>query len=180
MIGFEKLVDIFIEFIGLFQIYTFVDEFEQGVILRCGRYHRSIKPGLRWLLPFGLERAIKENSKPAPLYLDLQSLHTKDGIIVNIQIGIIWRIADPFLFIIENEDTERMIGLLCSGIVSASVQSRDWDDLIGPDYTKTLKTPMNREAKRRGAVIDKVVVQDFASGKANRFWHEGIYLSMSQ
>ena len=35
----DRLIDLITDFIGLFQIYTFIDEYERGVVLRFGRYN---------------------------------------------------------------------------------------------------------------------------------------------
>lgn len=176
----EKLIDLFIEFVGLFQCWVYVDEYEKGVVLRLGRFHRTIDPGMRWVLPLGLERAIITNSKPDPLYLHQQSLHTADDYIVNIQIGVIWRITDIKAFLIDNENTEHMVGMLCAGSVARSVQGCKWKDIAHPGYPDTLKSPMNRKVRKRGVEIDEVVIQDFAAGTANRLWVDGVSLSVGE
>ncbi len=176
----DRLIDILIEFVELFQVFIFVDEFEEGVVLRRGRFHRTVKPGMRWILPLGQEDVIVVNVKPEPMYLDLQSLHTQDGYISNIQVGIIWRVTDVKVFLIDNEDTEDMVGLLSAGVVSASVQGCKWAEIVDPVYAGTLKAPMNRKVRKRGAEIDEVIVQDFAAGTAGRLWHEGISLTIGE
>ena len=177
---FDRLIDLIVEFIELFQIFVFVDEFEGGVVLRRGRFHRTVEPGLRWIIPLHQEDVITVNIKPEPKYLDLQSLHTKDGYACNIQVGYIFRVVDVKKYIIDNEDTEDLVALLCSGVVRNSVQGTNWKELGEVGYPGTLKAPMNRKARKRGAEIDEVVIQDFASGEANRLWHEGISLSVSE
>lgn len=175
---FDRLIDVLLEFIGLFQCWVYVDEFEKGVVLRAGEFHRTIDPGMRWIIPIAIEKVLVENSMPDPMYLDLQSLETADGYTCNIQIGIIWRITDIELFTIRNENTEDMVGMLCSGIVSRSVTASKWTDIRDPGYAGTLKAGMNRKVRKRGAEIDEIVVQDFAHGRADRLWHEGISLDM--
>jgi len=176
----NRLIELVIKFITLFQLFVFVDEFDAGVVLRRGKFQRVVAPGLRWVIPMGQERAITANVKPEPQYLDVQSLETEDGKPVNIQVGVIWRIIDIELFLIENEDTEDIVGMLCSGVVTRSVQKTSWASLRKPDYPDTLRAPMNRKVRKRGAEIDEVVVQDFATGSADRIWHEGISLSMGE
>ena len=155
---FNRLIDLFIEFLELFQCFVFVDEFEQGVILRQGRFHRVVGPGLQWIIPFGQEDVYTVNVKPEPLYLDLQSLHTKDDYCGNIQIGIIWRVIDVKAFLIDNADTPDMIGMLCSGVVSKSYMASKWTQIRDPGYADTLKAPMNRKVRKRGAEIDEVEI----------------------
>ena len=177
---FDKLIDLVVEFIELFQVFVFVDEFEEGVVLRRGRFNRTVKPGMRWILPLGQEDIIVVNVKPEPMYLDLQSLHTEDGYACNLQVGVIWRVVDVKLFLVENEDTKDIVGMLASGVVRDSVQGCKWTELTEVGYPNTLRAPMNRKVRKRGAEIDEVVVQDFAAGTANRLWHEGISISAGE
>lgn len=173
----DKLIEVAVEFIELFQFFVFVDEFEEGVILRRGRFHRTVRPGMRWLLPLGQEDIIIVNVKPEPMYLDLQSLETSDDRRGNIQVGIIWRVTDTKVFLIDNEDTKDMVGMLCSGVVSKAFMASKWEDIKDPGYPDTLRAPMNRKVRKRGAEIDEVIIQDFAAGTAGRLWHEGISIS---
>jgi len=177
---FDRLIDLLIEFITLAQIFVFIDEFEEGVVLRQGRFHRVVGPGFRWVIPLHQEEVLTVNIKPEPMYLDLQSLETKDGYPCNIQVGILWRVIDARLFIIENEDTDDIVGMLCSGVVRNSVQGCKWTELAKVGYPDTLKAPMNRKVRKRGAEIDEVVVQDFASGSADRLWHEGVTFDLGE
>jgi regulator of protease activity HflC (stomatin/prohibitin superfamily) len=169
-----------VEFIELFQFFVFIDHYEKGVILRQGKYNREVGPGLRFIIPFNQEEIIVANVKPEPMYLDVQSLHTADDYACNIQVGLIWRIIDVKEFLIENDDTEDMVGLLCSGIVTKSVHTHKWAALREERYADSLKAPMNRKIRKRGAEIDEVVIQDFAAGHASRIWHEGITLDLGE
>lgn len=177
---FERLIDYVIEFIGLFQFFVFIDHYEKGVIQRQGKFNRVVDPGLRFIIPFNQEEVTVANVKPEPMYLDVQSLHTADDYACNIQIGIVWRIIDIKEFLIENDDTEDIVGMLCSGIVTRSVHKHKWAALREDGYAYSLKAPMNRAARKRGAEIDEVVVQDFAAGHASRIWHEGIALDLGE
>ena len=177
---FDRLIDLIVEFITLFQVFVFINHYEEGVVLRRGKFHRVVKPGLRLVQPAGQDEVLVTNVKPEPMYLDVQSLHTADDYASNIQVGIIWRITDIRLFLIENENTETMVSMLCSGVVTRALHSDKWAALREDGYSDTLRAPMNRKVRKRGAEIDDVVIQDFAAGGANRLWHEGIALDMGE
>ncbi len=177
---FDRLINLVVEFIELFQVFVFVKHYQEGVVLRRGKFHRVVKPGLRLVQPAGQDEVLVANVKPEPMYLDVQSLHTGDDYASNIQVGLVWRITDIRVFLLENDDTEDIVSMLCSGVVSRSVQSTKWTAIRAPGYPDTLKAPMNRKVRKRGAEIDEVVVQDFAAGGASRLWHEGISLDMGE
>lgn len=177
---FDKLIELVVRFIALFRVFVFVDYYEEGVILRRGNFHRVVKPGPRLVQPAGQDRLIVVNVKPEPMYLDVQSLHTADDYASNIQVGIIWRVVDTKVFLLDNEDTEDIVGMLCAGVVSRSLHKVKWAGVREDNYPATLKAPMNRKIRKYGAEIDEVVIQDFATGTANRIWHEGISLAVGE
>lgn len=174
----DKLIDLIIQFIQLFQIYTFVDQYERGVVLRCGKYHRTLEPGIRWMLPFEFERVITTNVKPEPCGFGIQSLHTSDGYAVNIQMGVIFNVEDVKQYLLEIEKPDTVIAVACSGLVADRIQGSSWDDIASPAFVKSLKPGMNRIAKRCGCRITDVYIQDCSSGEAMKYWHEGINVSL--
>ena len=178
---FDRLIDFLIEFVELFRVFVFVREFEEGVVLRQGKFHRTLGPGFHRIIPAGQEELIVLNVKPEPLYLDIQSLHTSDEYPLNIQVGLIWHITDIKKFLIDNDNTPSIIGMLCSGVVTRSVQATKWKELRVDGYPGTLRAPMNRKVRKKlGAEIDEVVIQDFVCGSADRLWHEGISLTLGE
>jgi len=173
---FERLIDLLVEFIELFQFFVYIDEFEGAVVLRAGKYHRTLGPGAHWIIPFGVEDLIDVNTKPEPLYCDPQSLHTKDQYLVNIQIGFTYRVTCPKTFLLDYEDTEGAIAMLISGSVTTAVHRTKWNDLRRGVWLRSLKTQANRIANKRGAEVEEIIVQDLANGDANRLWIEGVEL----
>ena len=176
---FDKLIDVLIQFIQLFQVYTFVDHYERGVILRCGKFKRQVKPGFRWLIPFGVERIISTNVKPEPMTFGIQSLHTADGYAVNIQTAIVFSVTDEKQYLLEVEHPNSVIAASCTGIIADRVQSTNWSDITTPKFPTSLKPAMNRRAQKCGCEIIAVYVQDCSAGEAKKYWHEGIQLNVS-
>ncbi len=172
----NRLIDLGLEFIGLFQIYTFIDEYDEAVVLRYGKYIRTIGPGFRWLWPLNIERTINVNVKPEPMYLDTQSLHTKDDYLINIQVGITYQVTSPKTFLLDFENTEDTIAMLISGLVTEAVHRAKWSDMRNGVWSRGLKTRSNRICSKRGAKVNDIIVQDLANGDANRLWIEGVEL----
>lgn len=113
---------------------------------------------------------------PEPVYLDVQSLHTKDDYACNIQVGMTWRIIDARKFTLDFDDTEDIVTMVCSGIVTDIVHSTTWKGLREPGVGGSFKGRFNRKVRKYGVEIDTTLVQDFAAGQAVRYWHEGISL----
>jgi membrane protease subunit HflK len=61
--GVLMILALIIAGIGLFSAFYTVDTFEEGVVLRFGKYVRTSPPGLHFKLPFGIDKAIKVKTK---------------------------------------------------------------------------------------------------------------------
>lgn len=175
---FERLIELLIEFIELFQFFVYIDEFDRGVVLRTGKYARTIEPGLRLVIPMGIERVIMVNIKPEPVLLDNQSVHTKDDYLINLQVGMSLRVRDPKRYLIDYEDTENLICMLVNGLVAHAVQEHTWKEVNKPSFIPDLRKGANKIARKRGAFIDKLVLIDLANGNADRIWHDGVDISL--
>lgn len=169
-----------VEFFSAFQFFMFVDQFERHVILRKGIFHREVGPGFRWIWPTAYERDISVNVMPEPVYLDVQSLHTKDDYACNIQVGITWRVIDARKYTLDFEDTDDIITMICSGIVTDMVHSTTWKGLREPGAGNRFKGRFNRKVRKYGIEVDETVMQDFGAGRADRMWHEGISLDFGE
>ena len=175
---FERLIDILIEFVELFQFFVYIDEFDRAVVLRAGRYNRTLEPGLRFIIPLAIEDVITVNIKPEPVFLDNQSVHTSDDYLINIQVGMSFRVTNPKTYLVDYEDTEDLIRLLVNGLVAHAVKAASWREANNPNFIPDLRKQANKIARKRGAFIDDLVLIDLANGRADRLWHEGISLSL--
>ncbi len=111
-----------------------VDETEQSVVLRFGKYNRTLEPGLSFILPFGMEESNKVQTKIVKNmtfgfrtqradivslrargdYSNESTMLTGDLNIVSVEWVIQYRIADPrkWLFNVERQnDTIRDISI---------------------------------------------------------------------
>lgn len=49
---FEKLFDIIIHFLNDIMPFKVVNQWEKGILLRLGRFKRTVNPGLNFKIPF--------------------------------------------------------------------------------------------------------------------------------
>ena len=110
-----------------FSSFFVVDQTEQAVVLRLGKYNRTVGPGLQTRLPFGLERSYTvptqlvqtltfgyratdstgTSLKGASSYDDESVMLTGDLNIVDVEWIVQYRINDPrkWLFSVEDKET---------------------------------------------------------------------------
>jgi len=86
--------------------WVIIDQYEQGVVLRLGKFKRVVNPGLSFIFPFGIEEVKYETVVRQTSYLDPQSLTTKDGKSVTLAGIIIYKIIDIRKFLLDIDDGE--------------------------------------------------------------------------
>ena len=174
-----RVFDFVAGFFGQFQCWMYVPQFERVVVLRKGIFHRLLEPGAHGIIPFSYEEGTPVNVMPEPIYLDVQSLHTKDDYACNVQIGFTWRIVDPRKYTLDFEDTEDIVTMLTSGVVTETIHETTWAGIRKKGFAQTLQKPFNSAIFAYGVEIDRVIMQDFTAGIAERIWHEGISLDLA-
>ncbi|TQV86960.1 FtsH protease activity modulator HflK [Aliikangiella coralliicola] len=92
---------------GVAGIYT-VNEAESGVILRFGKYHTTVGPGLGWRL-WGIDKIYKVNTNELLQARVDGRMLTKDINIVDVEIGLQYRIIDPEDYLFNLSDPKQAL-----------------------------------------------------------------------
>ena len=132
---------------------TVVDAYQRAIVLRLGKYCRSLGPGLHWIIPFGVEKVIKDSVVPRTISLEPQSLMTKDNKQIVIQMVFtveIRNIKDSLLNIEHADDAIRDI---CYGTVGDMIADWDWEDLLALDFSSALVEKCNERTEWYGLCI---------------------------
>ena len=90
---------------GLTGVYR-VDAAERGVVTRFGQYQESTEPGLRWHLPWPIERVERININEVVSFKQQTRMLTADENIVVIDLVVQYRRADPVKYLFNVRDPE--------------------------------------------------------------------------
>ena len=80
-----------------FKTFTIVPQQEAYIVERWGRYHRTLTPGLHWLVPFMDRIAYRHTLKEIPLDVPSQVCITKDNTQLTVDGIIYFQVTDPQL-----------------------------------------------------------------------------------
>jgi regulator of protease activity HflC (stomatin/prohibitin superfamily) len=159
---FDKLIDLIIQFIKLFQFWTVLAQYKGGIRLRLGKFNKVLKPGFHWMLPFNIDTAIWDNVVIETMRLKPQSLTTKDGKSIVVSSVVTFDIEDVVKFMLEVEGRNAIIEDSGYGATSSFIMEHTWDELnamkdIGYELAKVVR----RQAKKYGANVITVQLVDF-------------------
>ena len=91
-------------FMGLYQ----VDQQERGVVLRFGKYHEIVQPGLHWNPPL-IDEVTRVNTTKVRAVSFREIMLTQDENIVEVKLSVQYVINDPAKFVLQVRDPERSL-----------------------------------------------------------------------
>jgi membrane protease subunit HflK len=128
-----------------------VDQAEEAVVTRFGKYHKTAGPGLQFKMPFGIDRHYLVNVKNVLTkqfgFRTLQSgisstyanqtdestMLTGDLNIIDVEWIIQYRITDPVAWTFNVMETERTIRDVSRSVINMLVGDRTIMDIMGPE-----------------------------------------------
>lgn len=153
--------------------WVIIDAYEEGVILRFGKFNRAIKPGLRFMLPFGIEVCKYETVVRQTSYLDPQSLTSEDGKSVTIAGILTFTIVDIKKFLLDIDDGETDVQNMCYGVISDCVEYTPWINIREAQFNKdVLKKCRSLCREFCGVKLLDVKWSDKAIARNLRLWND--------
>ena len=68
--------------------------YERGLVERLGKYHATVEPGLRLIVPF-LDRIVKVDMRESVVDVPPQEVITKDNVVVSVDAVVYYEATDP-------------------------------------------------------------------------------------
>lgn len=165
---FEKLVDLLKQFWRFFVFVDILPQWEGGVVLRFGRYHRDAKPGPNWIWPFLIETVISTSVVAETMVTAPQSLLTSDGKAVVISTVITFIKTDAKTFLLTIQGGDRVIEDASYGVISDIVMKNTLESLVSIDLANELTIKVRRFARKYGVEVQRVQIADFSTTRSLR------------
>jgi len=108
-----------------------VDQAERGVVLRFGKYNRTLDPGFNLTLPRPIEAIYTVNVGDVRSVDDRGQMLTEDENLVELNFTIQYRVLDPQLFLFKVRDPEPTLQAAAESALRESLGTRDLDTILG-------------------------------------------------
>ena len=79
-------------------------EYQRGVVFRLGRYAGLRGPGLFWIIPLGIERAVIVDIRTRTVSAEQQETITRDSVTIKVNAVLWYRIVDAAKSVIAVSD----------------------------------------------------------------------------
>lgn len=105
-------------------------EYERGVVFRLGRYRTLRGPGLFWILPLGIERAVFVDNRTRTVSAEQQETITRDSVTIKVN-GVIWyRIVDASRSVIVVSNVTDAVYQLALTSLRNIIGQHDLDEVL--------------------------------------------------
>lgn len=139
----------------LYSVTYTIDQQERGVVLRFGKYHKTMQPGLNFALPPFIDRVERINVDQVRSFEHSASMLTQDENIVDVVVAVQWRIAEPtdFLFNVAQPD------LNLSQVAESAVRS-----VIGKSTLDFVLTEGRSDVAQAQELLLQQILTDYQAG----------------
>lgn len=109
--------------------YT-IDEQERGVVFRFGAYTATTEPGLRWHLPWPIEKLEKVNVTGVRSVSDRAVMLTQDENIIDVELAVQYRVSSAYDYLVNVDDPDMTLRQATKAVVREVVGSSLMDFVL--------------------------------------------------
>jgi regulator of protease activity HflC (stomatin/prohibitin superfamily) len=164
---FDKLVDLVINWIEQILPVVIIPSYEEGVMMRFGKFKKVLSGGVYFKIPF-FDEILRQHVVVTTISLPAQSLYTLDKQNFVVKGVIKYRIADVKVFLMEVYDAQDALSDMTMSIIKNVVISSPAEKCIDPELDTILTKKARVEAKKWGVDIQQVTLTDVAPIRSYR------------
>lgn len=164
---FERILDFLASSWDTLRPWVVIDDFEGAVVLRFGRFHRELTPGLHWKLPLA-DTTVTTSTVITTMALRPQTLTTSDDLTVVISAIVKYRITDVRAYLLDIWDSADVLNDLTLGAIKEIVATSPYSELQKHSIEDQVLSVIKSEAEEYGVHIYKVTFSDFGRVRSIR------------
>ncbi len=138
------------------------DQWERGVVLRLGRFHRQVGPGLAWVIPL-FERVVRrvDQRVMTTSFLAEKAL-SRDTVPVNVDAVLFWHVWDAKKATLEVGDYEQAVSWAAQTALRDMIGRTVLASLLSERETldKNLREAIDAKTEPWGVTVQSVEIRD--------------------
>ena len=174
---FDKFIDLCVTFIHDILPFKIVDQWEQGVHLRTGKFHRIVYAGLNWKIPF-FDKIWVTPVITQTVNLSPQTLTTLDERSVVLTSIVRYHVFNVQSFLLNVMHANDVLVDMTQGIIRDIVETTNWNDLV--ELTDIVTPAVNDEVTKWGIKVEAVKFPDLGEIKTYRIIGDNSHKSVTQ
>src|SRR3984957_6048427 len=110
--------------------FRIAQEYERGVVFRLGRYKGLRGPGLYWIIPLNIERAVRVDIRTRTVSAEQQETITRDSVTIKVNAVLWYRIVDASKSVIAVENAPAAVYQLALTGLRNIIGQHDLDEIL--------------------------------------------------
>src|SRR5476651_1674568 len=137
-------------------------EYERGVVFRLGRYNGLRGPGLYWIIPLNIERAVKVDIRTRTVSAEQQETITRDSVTIKVNAVLWYRIEDAAKSVIAVNDASGAIYQLAMTSLRNIIGQHDLDEVLQErdKINGLLRQSITGSTKQWGLEVERFEMKD--------------------
>lgn len=142
--------------------YRVAQQYERALVFRFGRYIGLRGPGLFWIIPLGIDRAVKVDLRVFTDGVEQQEAMTRDNVPVKANAVIWYRIVKPDLAIIEVQNVRNAVIQVALTTLRNIIGQHSLDDVLKEreQISQLLKIRVDQVTEAWGVEIQNVEMKN--------------------
>lgn len=155
----DKLIEQLIKFSKDILPYFIIEQWNEAVVLRFGKFHKVAKPGFHFKIPF-FDSVWETEIITQSLDMNPQSITTADGKNIVVKAIIRFSVIDTKTYITSIMKPHDVLVDTTQGMIREIIEETRWYELVGVDTELTSK--VGKFMRRWGIKVEKVTLTDLA------------------
>ncbi|MFM6105393.1 MAG: SPFH domain-containing protein [Sphaerospermopsis kisseleviana] len=132
-----------------------VNQGNEALVERLGKYHRKLKPGLNFIVPFLDQIVMEDTTREQILDVKPQNVITKDGIYMEIDAVVYWRIVEMENSFYAVDDLQQALSNLATTTVREIIAQKTVEEanMSRADMDKSILDQLNPISRTWGVEI---------------------------
>ena len=156
---FDKLIEFLIKLGKDVLLWVVIEEWNQAVLLRFGKFVKVLKPGIHFKIPF-FDSVWETETITQSIDMNPQSITTADGKNIVVKAIIRFSVVDTKTYVMSIMKPHDVLVDTTQGMIREIIENTRWYDLVGID--KQLTTEVGKFMRRWGIKVERVTLTDLA------------------
>ena len=145
-----------------------INQYERGVVQRLGRFHRTLDPGLRVIIPY-IDTLRNVDVRTTPMDVPKQEVITKDNVTVNVDAVVYFKVIDAKKAVFETTNYAYATSTFAQTALRDVTGNFDLDELLSKrdEISRQIKEIVDAQTDKWGIDIESVKLQEVEIGRAS-------------
>ena len=138
-----------------------VNQYERGIVLRLGKYSRTLNPGLRVIVPY-IDKMTKVDVRTTPMDIPKQEVITRDNVTVNVDAIVYFKVLNAEKAVLETTNYTYATSTFAQIALRDVTGNFDLDEILSKrdEISEKIREIVDVQTDKWGIDIENVKLQN--------------------